>query len=182
MPEPSGASTAGDGEAGDGASRTAESAELEGAGHYLMGAGMYNLNTAQANNIDAQTAMKWNDYVAQVTHESARIHAMRVNSAFRKNQALYDARQRKLRENPGKVEIENGSALNVALDDLSNPRLGRSALRAAKTPVAASLIADIPFQNAAERVTLMLDQIAQRRQVARGLRGRAVRQGQADLR
>ena len=98
---------------------TAESAELQGAGYYLMGAGMYNLNTAQANNIDAQTAMKWNDYVAQVTHESARIHAMRVNSAFRKNQALYDARQRMLRENPGKVEIENGSALNVALDDLT---------------------------------------------------------------
>ena len=138
---------------------TAESAELQGAGYYLMGAGMYNLNTAQANNIDAQTAMKWNDYVAQVTHESARIHAMRVNSAFRKNQALYDARQRMLRENPGKVEIENGSALNVALDDLTNPRLSRSALRAAKTHVAASLIADIPFQNFAERVTLMLDEM-----------------------
>ena len=124
-----------------------------------MGAGMYNLNTAQANNIDAQTAMKWNDYVAQITHESARIHAMRVNSAFRRNQALYDARQRQLRESPGRVEIEDGSALNAALDDLTNPKLGSSALRAAKAPVAASLIADVPFQNAAERVTLMLDQM-----------------------
>jgi hypothetical protein len=138
---------------------TAESTELQGAGFYLMGAGMYNLNTAQANAIDAQTAMKWNDYVAQITHESARIHAMRVNSEFRKNQALYDARQRQLRENPGRVEIEDGSALNAALDDLTNPKLGSSALRAARTPVAASLIVDIPFQNAAERVTLMLDQM-----------------------
>jgi hypothetical protein len=138
---------------------TAESTELEGAAHYLMGAGMYNLNTAQANNIDAQTAMKWNDYVAQITRESARNRAIRTNSQFRRNQALYDAHQRRLRENPGRVEVENGSALNAALDDLTNPRLGRSALRAAKAPVPASLIADIPFQNAAERVTLMLDHL-----------------------
>ena len=39
------------------------------------GPGMYNLNTAQARNLNAQTAMQWNDYVAQVTQESARIHA-----------------------------------------------------------------------------------------------------------
>ena len=73
------------------------------------------------------------------------------------NQALYDAHQKSLRENPGKVEIENGDALNAAVEDLSDPRLGSSALRAAKAPVPASLIAEVPFQNASERVTLMLD-------------------------
>jgi hypothetical protein len=136
-----------------------ESAALQGAGYYAMGAGMYNLNTAQANNINAQTAMQWNDYVAQITHESARLHAMRVHSEFQKNQALYDAHQRRLRESPGKFEIENGDALNAALDDLTNPKLGSSALRAARTPVQANLIAEVPFQNNAERVTLMLDDL-----------------------
>lgn len=58
---------------------TPESAELQSAGIFAMGAGIYNLKTAQANNIDAQTAMKFNDYVADVTRESARIHAERVN-------------------------------------------------------------------------------------------------------
>jgi hypothetical protein len=138
---------------------TPESAALQGAGQFAMGAGMYNLNTAQANNINAQTAMQWNDYVAQITHESARLHAMRVHSEFQKNQALYDAHQRRLRESPGKFEIENGDALNAALDDLTNPKLGSSALRAARTPVQASLIAEVPFQNNAERVTLMLDDL-----------------------
>ena len=142
-----------------GGGTTAESAALEGAGHYAMGAGMYNLDTAQARSINAQTAMQWNDYVAQVTHESARIHAMRVHNEFQKNQALYDAHQRYLRESPGKVEIENGDALNAAVEDLSNPKLGSSALRAAKAPVPASLIAEVPFQNASERVTLMLDHL-----------------------
>ena len=41
-------------------------------GFSRMGAGIYNLKTAQANYIDAETAMKFNDYVAQVTRESAR--------------------------------------------------------------------------------------------------------------
>jgi hypothetical protein len=136
-----------------------ESAALQGAGYYAMGAGMYNLNTAQAMNINAQTAMQWNDYVAQITHESARIHAMRVHNEWQKNQKLYDAWKDRLRNSPGKVEVEDGSALNVALDDLTNPRLGSSVLRAASAPVPASLIAEVPFVNNAERVTLMLDQL-----------------------
>jgi hypothetical protein len=138
---------------------TPQSAALQGAGQYAMGAGMYNLDTAQARSINAQTAMQWNDYVAQVTHESARIHAARVHSEFQRNQRLYDAYQQRLRDNPGKVEIEDGSALNVALDDLSNPKLGSSALRAARAPVPAKLIAEVPFMNNAERVTLMLDNL-----------------------
>jgi len=138
---------------------SAESAALKGAGYYAMGAGVYNLDTAQAMSINADTAMKYNDYVAQVTHESARLHAARVQQDFLKNQALYDARQQRLRDNPGRVEIENGDALNLAVEDLSDPRLGSSALRAAKAPVPASLIAEAPFVYASERVTFMLDDL-----------------------
>jgi hypothetical protein len=103
--------------------------------------------------------MQWNDYVAQVSLESARMHQMRVHGEFQKNQALYDAHQRRLRDSPGKFEIENGDALNAALDDMTNPKLGSSALRAARTPVSARLVAEVPFRNNAERVTLMLDDL-----------------------
>jgi hypothetical protein len=136
---------------------TSESAALQGAGFYAMGAGIYNLKTAQANSIDADTAIRFNDYVAQVTRESARIYAERVNRRLARNRALYDARQKQLRESPTFRDIESGDALNVAVADLSDPRLGSSALRAAKAPVPASLIADVPFVNAVERVTLILD-------------------------
>lgn len=138
---------------------TPQSSALQGAGYYAMGAGMYNLNTAQARSINAQTAMQWNDYVATVTHESARIYAERRHAEIAKNRSLYNAYQQRMRDNPGKVEIEDGSALNVALDDLTNPRLGSSVLRAANAPIPASLIAEVPFVNNAERVTLMLDQM-----------------------
>jgi hypothetical protein len=138
---------------------TPQSAALQGAGYYAMGAGVYNLDTAQAMNINAQTASQWNDYVAQVTHESAQIHTARVHKDMAKNQALYNAHQQHLRDNPGRDEIENGDALNLAVQDLSDPRLGNSALRAAKAPVPASLIAEVPFVSASERITLMLDDL-----------------------
>ena len=73
--------------------------------------------------------------------------------------ALYDARQKQLRDNPSNRDIETGDALNVAVADLSDPRLGSSALRAAKVTVPASLIATVPFVYASERVTLMLDDL-----------------------
>jgi hypothetical protein len=136
-----------------------ESAELHGAGFFAMGAGIYNLHTAQANAIDAQTAMMWNDYTAQIAHESARIYAARRDQRLARNRALYDARQQQLRDNPGRVDIENGNALNVAVEDLSDSRLGRSSLRAATASVPASLIASVPFVYASERVTLMLDDL-----------------------
>ena len=139
--------------------QTPQSAALRGAGYYAMGAGVYNLDTAQANSINADTAMKWNDYVAQVTHESARLHAARVHQDFLRDQSLYDRHQQQLRENPSQHDIENGDALNVAVADLSDPRLGSSALRAAHTEVPANLIAEVPFENSSERVTLMLDDL-----------------------
>ena len=48
---------------GGGAS-TLQGSELQGAAQFAMGAGMYNLDTAQARSINADTAMRYNDYVA----------------------------------------------------------------------------------------------------------------------
>jgi hypothetical protein len=64
-----------------------------------------------------------------------------------------------LRDNPGKAYIENGDALNAAVTDLSDPRLGSSVRSAANTLVPASLIGEVPFQNATERVTFVLDKL-----------------------
>jgi hypothetical protein len=112
-----------------------------------------------ANNINAQTAILLNNAWAQATHEDAMIHAARVHKEFLRDQTLYDAHQKKLRDNPGQHEIENGDALNAAVMDLSDPRLGSTASRAANANVPASLIAEVPFQNASERVTFVLDKL-----------------------
>ena len=142
-----------------GGGSTPQSAALRGAGYYAMGAGIYNYDTAMANNINAQTAVYLNDAWARATHEDAMIHAARVHKEFLRDASLYDAHQKMLRDNPGQHDIENGDALNAAVTDLSDPRLGSSAVRAANATVPASLIAEVPFQNASERVTFVLDQL-----------------------
>jgi len=141
------------------AAATPGSAAFQGAGQYAAGAGMYNLDTAQARSINADTAMRWNEYVYLSATEEARRYAARKNAEIAKNKALYDAHQKHLRENPEAREVENGDALNAALTDLNDPRIASSAVRAANAPVPASLIAEIPFLYASERITIMLDQI-----------------------
>jgi hypothetical protein len=138
---------------------TPGSAAAQGAGYYAMGAGMYNLDTAQARSINADTAMRWNQYAYLSNQEQARKHAERKNADLQKNKSLYDAHQKQLRENPERRQIENGDALNAAVADLSDPRLGSAAVRAAYAPVPAAVIAEVPFRNASERVTIMLDGI-----------------------
>jgi hypothetical protein len=103
--------------------------------------------------------MRWNDYVARVTNESAMMAAAKTHQEFLRDRSLYDAHQRQIQERPTPQQIDNGDALNAAVAQLSDPRLGSSSLRAATAPIPASLIAEVPFQNATERVTLMLDQL-----------------------
>jgi hypothetical protein len=134
-------------------------AARQGAGYYAMGAGMYNLDTAQARSINENTATRYNNYVAQVTNESAMMAHAKIHKEAQRDRSLYDAHQKQLRDNPTSRDIETGDALNLAVADLSDPRLGSSALRAAKAPVSASLIAAVPFINAADRVTIMLDDL-----------------------
>lgn len=144
---------------GWGGGQTPAGAYLNGMGRYAMGAGIYNYDTALATQINAQTFMQLNDYMATVAHEAAFMHHARVHQEFLKDKTLYDKHIQDLRDNPTPQQIENGDALNQAVRDLSDPRLGSSALRAANAPVAATDIAEVPFENSTERVTIMLDQL-----------------------
>src|SRR5262249_42847415 len=96
-----------------------ESAALQGAGFFAMGAGVYNLNAEQRTGMAARTVMRWNDYGAQIPHEPARLYEARRDARLARTRSLYDARQQQLRDNPSRSDVENGNALNVAVEDLS---------------------------------------------------------------
>jgi hypothetical protein len=136
-----------------------EGAYLNGLGRYAVGAGIYNYDTALANQINAQTYTQLNDYWATVAHEAAFLHHARVHQEFLRDKTLYDAHIQALRDSPSPQQIQNGDALNQAVRDLSDPRIGSSALRAANAPVDAKVIADVPFEVSTDRVTLMLDRL-----------------------
>jgi len=130
-----------------------------GLGYYNMGAGAYNKETAVANSINADTVMRWNQYLYESQLESNRRERLRL--ARRQERAVdsVDAIEKRLRENPSREDISEGGALNVVLDDLSDPRIQSSALRLATTPIKASTIRSIPFVDASEAVTISLNQL-----------------------
>src|SRR6516162_5463374 len=59
-----------------------------GAGVYAAGAGMYNLDTAQARSINADTVMRFNDYVANAALQSAYMYNARKDAQIRENKAM----------------------------------------------------------------------------------------------
>jgi hypothetical protein len=79
--------------------------------------------------------------------------------AYGGSRELYERHIARLRQEPNAAQIEDGSALNLAVADLSNSKLGSLVLRVSVVPVSAMLIAEVPFENATERVTFMLDEL-----------------------
>ena len=119
-PGPSGATAVGDG----GGGATPQSRLTRSAGYYAIGAGIYNYDTALANNINGQTAIMMNNAWAQAQREDNIMHEARVQHDAQRIRTLYNQHIQQLRDRPGQREIENGDALNLAVQDLSDPRLG----------------------------------------------------------
>jgi hypothetical protein len=138
---------------------TAQGDIARGLGYFNMGAGVYNRHTAIARAINTDTAIRWNQYVYLSQQEGTREYLVRRDAAIAKDKNAYDALMKRIQDNPTPRDIENGDALNAALDQLSDPRIHSSALRMSDTPISAKTIRDIPFRNAAEAVTFSLSRL-----------------------
>jgi hypothetical protein len=138
---------------------TPEGALGRGLGYYYTGAGIYNEKTAIADSINLDTMIRWNEYLHEATLEATRRYVTRRSGNSARNRAMRDEILKNLQENPTPRDIETGDALNVAVNQLSDPRISSSALKLAKSPVDASMIRDIPFRNASEAVTIVLSQV-----------------------
>ena len=138
---------------------TAQGDIARGLGYFTMGAGIYNVDTAIARSINVDTLIRWNEYVYLSQREGTREYFARRNAAIAKDKNAYDALMKRIQESPSAHDIENGDALNAALDQLSDPRIHSSALRTADSPIASRSIRDIPFRNASEAVTFSLSQL-----------------------
>jgi hypothetical protein len=138
---------------------TPEGALAQGMGHYYQGAGIFNERTAIANSIDADTVMRWNDYLHHANDEALRRYVARRRENSRNIRAQNDAINTRIRDNPTVRDIEMGDALNAAVNQLTDPRVSSAALRLANAPIDASVIQEIAFRNAAEAVVIVLSQI-----------------------
>ena len=142
-----------------GGGQTVQGSIAKGLGYYAAGVGQYNLDTAQAGSINADTNLRWNQYWFQAQQEANRREHARLGRLQARDSSASAAVEKRIREEPSNADIENGDALNAALDQITDPRVHSSALRLATTKVPGKVVREIPFVNASEAVSISLDQI-----------------------
>jgi hypothetical protein len=137
---------------------TPQGSIARGLGALYAGAGMYNEQTAIAASINEDTWQRWNQYLYLSNEEATRKYIAKKYYDIAKNKEGYNAIIKRLQESPTSRDVWDGDALNAALDQLSDPRIQRSALRIASDQIPATAIAEIPFRYASEAVTIILSQ------------------------
>ena len=124
---------------------------MAGLGTLARDQGVYAVEKAQADSINADTMLKWNK-------------ALRARQkALREEQQKDAARQEAAREvRVGRYEVEDGTALNnILLQVLEfDPGVVKSAR--AKAPLTPDLIREVPFEWDSEAITICLDQLTAR--------------------
>jgi hypothetical protein len=138
---------------------TAEGDLARGLGMFAKGEGVYNRLTAEADAINKDTLIRWNEYVYQAQQNANRARAQRRVQDRERTTALNEARLQRLRDNPELRDIHRGAALNVALDEIDDPRVYVKALQAAKGKLGADLIRHIPFKYASAAITYSIHEL-----------------------
>lgn len=147
---------------GGGAGSTVQGSELQGMGMLTAAAGQYNVETAQARSINANTAMQFNQYMYQANVESSRVYHAKLAKDKSRAEKNAEAIKARLRDNPNEVDIARGDALNVAMHELTNPKVLKQTLYAAgKMKVGGEAIRDIPFQYASAAISVSVHQLTQ---------------------
>ena len=109
--------------------------------------GSYNLNTAQAESINVDTFIRWNEYVAAVAKEQTREYVARKLSDATERKKFYEENRQRILESPEARDVENGDALNAVLQQLLDSKVGESTFRVAEyqVPLPVDMIRHIPF-------------------------------------
>jgi hypothetical protein len=139
---------------------TPEGDIAQGLGAFAAGAGFYNQQTAIANAIDTDTVIRWNEYLHESQLAANRRRQERRAEERDRNAKSRAAIQQRLRDNPDRRDVLQGDALNVALDEIDDPRIYMRALRGAKVRIGGETIRNIPFRYAAAAITISVDQLA----------------------
>ena len=102
---------------------TAQGSMMRGAGVAAAGAGSYNQQTAVARSINANTAMQVNQYMYEVNKNNAKYYYTRSANKQKEASSTGEAIYKRLHDNPDGHDIHSGDALNVVLDELTNPSI-----------------------------------------------------------
>ena len=138
---------------------TLEGDVARGLGAFAAGAGFYNLQTAKADSIDADTVMRFNEYLYEAQRNATRMYHARLAQRQLRNINVRDQIRQRLRDNPERADIHRGDAMNVALEEINDPRVYLRQLPGGKVQIGGSLIRNIPFQKASAAITVSIYQL-----------------------
>ena len=138
---------------------TALGDEARGMGMFAAGMGQYNLNTAIGQSINADTVMRFNEYL----WESQQLRNQRFfqRQAERRERVNESARAiyTRLSTNPERRDIHRGDALNVLMDQLTAPGVYSRSISGAQAALPVSLVMQIPFKHAPQAITISLEEL-----------------------
>lgn len=147
---------------GGGGGGTVAGDALRGGGVFAAGAGQYNVDTAQANSINTQTAMQANEYLYE-SFQIARQNYYKKAAAKKQldNNAIAQMEQNHL-YNASETDVVSGDALNAMLHQFANPNVPPSLAQNAGTDLTISgeAVKLIPLKFATQGIVISLDRLA----------------------
>jgi hypothetical protein len=144
---------------------------LRGEGVFLRGAGLYNLNTAQANSINTDTFIRFNEYIYNVAKNENRENAEHRAQVRARNKANYEAILKRIQENPDDHDVMTGDALNSVLKQLLEPQMFSNLRLASQVPIPVDTVRCIPFTFAQQNRTFSMQRLTAKGKWPVGLRG-----------
>jgi hypothetical protein len=140
---------------------TPEGSLARGMGAYAEGAGFYNKATAIADSINLDTVIRFNEFIYQSNKEANRQYQARQAGQSARTNAELDKIQARLRNSPEQRDVFSGDALNVAVDEIDDPRVYGRSLQGSKVKVASETIRHIPFRYAPGAITISIHRLSQ---------------------
>ena len=131
----------------------------QGMGVFAQGVGQMREQTAAANAVNAQTAAQWNEYLYQSQQISNHRYQEKLARDHKGVAKTREAVYERLRNDPTASDINKGDALNVALDEINNPKVNLRYKKAAAVQVEGTVIRDIPFQYAQAAISTSVEQL-----------------------
>ncbi|MFI5454962.1 MAG: hypothetical protein ACHRXM_05875 [Isosphaerales bacterium] len=146
---------------GWGGAQTPQSSMARGMGVYAAGAGMYNEQTAQARSINADTTMRFNEYMYQSSQVAAKKHQQMLAKDKSLTNEAYNQINDRIRNHPDRHDIEAGDALNSAVEEIDDPRVYTRTLTRGRVKIGGDMIRNIPFRYAPGCITVSIHQLTQ---------------------
>jgi len=141
---------------------TAQGNILQGMGAFARGEAYLDEADAEAAAIDEATIVRFNQYLYNSRMEAQRRYNAHQAARFNQDDAHYKTHLARIRDNPTNADIDSGDALNVILDQMTDPKVvsgSSSTLRLANANISASAIREIPFRDETDAITLSLDEM-----------------------